>query len=92
LTINILMYFNPKSLKLLLENSGFEVLESLTPGKLDADLVRTKILEGEFDISQQPFLKKVLIDEWEKLGDKFQKFLADNGLSSNMWVVARKII
>jgi 2-polyprenyl-3-methyl-5-hydroxy-6-metoxy-1,4-benzoquinol methylase/ribosomal protein S27E len=87
-----LNYFNPKSLKLLLENSGFEVLESLTPGKLDADLVRTKILEGEFDISQQPFLKKVLIDEWEKLGDKFQKFLADNGLSSNMWVVARKII
>lgn len=86
-----LNYFNPTSLSLLLENNGFEVLESITPGKLDADLVRNKILEGEFDVSQNPFLKKVLIDDWEKLGDKFQQFLADNGLSSNMWIVARKL-
>lgn len=86
-----LNYFNPKSLSLLLENCGFEVLESLTPGKLDADLVRNKILEGEFDVSQNPFLKKVLIDDWDNLGDKFQAFLADNGLSSNMWIIARKL-
>lgn len=85
-----LNYFNPKSLGLLLEKCGFEVLESLTPGKLDADLVRNKIIEGEFDVSQQPFLKRVLIDEWDNLGEKFQQFLADNGLSSNMWIVARK--
>jgi 2-polyprenyl-3-methyl-5-hydroxy-6-metoxy-1,4-benzoquinol methylase len=86
-----LNYFNPQSLSLLLENCGFEVLESLTPGKLDADLIRNKILEGEFDVSQNPFLKKVLIEDWDNLGDKFQEFLADNGLSSNMWIVARKL-
>lgn len=86
-----LNYFNPQSLSLLLENCSFEVLESLTPGKLDADLVRNKILEGEFDVSQNPFLKKVLIEDWDNLGDKFQEFLANNGLSSNMWIVARKL-
>ncbi len=86
-----LNYFNPKSLSLLLENNGFEVLESLTPGKLDADLVRTKILEGELDVKDNPFLMHVLVERWEELGEKFQSFLAENNLSSHMWIVARKI-
>ena len=83
-------YFNPKSLAGLLVQSGLEILESFTPGKLDADLVRNKILAGEFDVTKQPFLRKVLIDEWESLGAPFQDFLVQQGMSSNMWVVARK--
>jgi 2-polyprenyl-3-methyl-5-hydroxy-6-metoxy-1,4-benzoquinol methylase len=85
-----LNYFNPESLAGLLEKCGLEILESFTPGKLDADLVRNKVLAGEFDVSDQPFLKKVLVDEWERLGGAFQEFLIQQGLSSNMWVVARK--
>lgn len=85
-----LNYFNPKSLAGLLAQRGLEMLESFTPGKLDADLVRNKILAGEFDVSRQPFLKKILVDEWEHLGVAFQEFLIQQGLSSNMWVVARK--
>lgn len=85
-----LNYFNPKSLAGLLARRGLEILESFTPGKLDADLVRNKILAGEFDVSKQPFLKRILMDEWEHLGDPFQEFLIQQGLSSNMWVVARK--
>lgn len=85
-----LNYFNPESLSGLLVHCGLEVLESFTPGKLDADLVRNKILTGEFDVSKQPFLKKILVDEWEQLGGAFQEFLVQQGLSSNMWVVARK--
>jgi 2-polyprenyl-3-methyl-5-hydroxy-6-metoxy-1,4-benzoquinol methylase/ribosomal protein S27E len=85
-----LNYFNPKSLAGLIVHCGLEVLESFTPGQLDAELVRSKILAGEFDVSDQPFLKKVLIDEWEFLGAPFQEFLVHRGLSSNMWVVARK--
>jgi hypothetical protein len=65
-------------------------LESFTPGKLDAELVRNKILAGEFDVSEQPFLRKVLIDDWAHLGLPFQEFLVQQGLSSNMWLVARK--
>ena len=53
-------------------------------------LVRNKILAGEFDISTQPFLEKVLVDNWEQLGQSFQEFLVQHGLSSNMWMAARK--
>ena len=86
-----LNYFNQKSIGILLESAGLEVLESSTPGVLDADLVRNKILSGEFDASNQPFLQKVLVDEWDRLGGPFQHFLVEQGLSSNMWVVARKV-
>lgn len=86
-----LNYFNPQSLSGLLEASGFKTLESFTPGKLDADLVRNKVLAGLYDIDDQPFLKKLLIDEWDAQGQAFQDYLVENNLSSNMWLVAQKI-
>lgn len=88
---NHLNYFHPKSIKKLFESCGFEVLEVLTPGKLDAELVRKKILSDELDVSQKPFLQMVLVEHWESAGRPFQKFLADYGLSSHMWVVGRKM-
>lgn len=84
-----LNYFNPASLARLLSSCGLEVLETFTPGKLDAELVRNKVLEGEFDIADQPFLRTVLVDRWDEVGAAFQDFLVTQGLSSNMWVVAR---
>jgi SAM-dependent methyltransferase len=85
-----LNYFHPASLSQLVESCGFEVLEVQTPGKLDAELVRKKALAGQFDLSAQPFLNQLLIDEWERVGAAFQQFLADNMLSSHMWLVAKK--
>ncbi|MBF0282570.1 MAG: class I SAM-dependent methyltransferase [Zetaproteobacteria bacterium] len=85
-----LNYFNPKSLAHLLASCGLEVLETLTPGVLDAELVRKQTLSGAFDLSSQPFLQKVLVDEWEALGESFQDYLITQGLSSNMWIVAKK--
>lgn len=85
-----LNYFNPQSLSILLTNCGYEVLESFTPGKLDAELVRNKVLEGKYDVSGQPFLRQILLDNWEDQGEGFQKYLINQGLSSNMWLVARK--
>lgn len=85
-----LNYFNPVSLSHLVTRCGFNVLEILTPGQLDAELVRKKILSAELDVSSRPFLKQVLIDEWEQTGKSFQNFLTDNLLSSHMWIVARK--
>ncbi|MEI6117581.1 MAG: class I SAM-dependent methyltransferase [Burkholderiales bacterium] len=87
-----LNYFNPGSLATLLQRCGLTVLESFTPGQLDAELVRNKVLANKFDISGQPFLKRVLIDEWDQHGNAFQDFLIAQGLSSNMWIVARKTI
>ena len=86
-----LNYFNPESLSALLKDCGFELLEVITPGKLDAELVRNKILDGSFDIQGQPFLKQVLIDEWEARGAAFQHFISGSGLSSNMWIISRNV-
>jgi 2-polyprenyl-3-methyl-5-hydroxy-6-metoxy-1,4-benzoquinol methylase len=82
--------FNLNSLSLLLESCGFEVLEKRTPGRLDAELVRNKILSEEFDVSNQPFLKQILIDRWSELGPSFQQFLISHDLSSNMMFVAKR--
>lgn len=82
--------FNPKSLSILLKRCGFEVLSTTTPGRLDAEFVRTAILEGRYDVDGQPFLKTVLMDEWETLGWNFQQFLAESGLSAHMWCAAQK--
>ena len=82
--------FNINSLTKLLEDCGFEVIETQTPGKLDAELVRNQIIDGKFDVSNQPFLKHILIDEWESQKESFQNFLSANNLSSNMLLVAKK--
>lgn len=82
--------FNPKSLAVLLERCGFEVLHTLTPGLLDAELVRTALLEGEIPVPHDPFLKQILLDDWDRLGGPFQNFLAENTLSSHLWIAARK--
>lgn len=85
-----LNYFHPESLSLLVARCGLETIEVITPGELDAELVRKKALGGLFDLSRFPFLKRILLDEWDRLGDPFQRFLSDNGLSSHLWLVARK--
>jgi 2-polyprenyl-3-methyl-5-hydroxy-6-metoxy-1,4-benzoquinol methylase len=85
-----LNYFNEASLSAMLGRAGMEVLESFTPGRLDAELVRNQVLGGAFSLAGQPFLQKVLVDEWDRHGAAFQQFLVDRGLSSNLWVVARK--
>jgi 2-polyprenyl-3-methyl-5-hydroxy-6-metoxy-1,4-benzoquinol methylase len=82
--------FNPKSIGILFERAGFSLLDCETPGVLDAEIVRNRILNGSFDLANQPFLQTVLIDRWEELGKSFQRFLQSNQLSSNMWVVAKK--
>ena len=85
-----LNYFNPASLGKLLSQQSMQVLESFTPGRLDAELVRNKVLAGEFSLVGQPFLQSVLIDHWDSRGQAFQNYLVAQGLSSNLWVVARK--
>jgi 2-polyprenyl-3-methyl-5-hydroxy-6-metoxy-1,4-benzoquinol methylase len=82
--------FTPHSLAMLLEDCGFEVLEKQTPGKLDAELVRKQLLTEELATKQHPFLKQLLVDEWEEKGKAFQDFLTQNLLSSNMLLVGRK--
>ena len=85
-----LNYFNPQSLSRLVESHGFCVEEVSTPGKLDAEIVRKKYLDGLFSLEGHPFLQQVLVDEWDTAGALFQKFIAESGQSSHLWLVARK--
>lgn len=85
-----LNYFNPHSLEHLVTTCGFNVLEILTPGKLDAEIVRKQVLKGNYTLDDQSFLHHILIERWDELGLNFQNFLADNRLSSHMWIVASK--
>ena len=87
---NHINYFNIQSLTLLLNACGFEVLEVTTPGSLDAEMVRNSVLSGELDITDNKFLKHVLLDNWGELGESFQKFISMNLLSSHMQIVAKK--
>lgn len=82
--------FNPHSLEALVLAEGFDVVDVQTPGRLDAEFVRTAVLEGRHDVSRDPFLRRVLVEEWDRLGWPFQQFLAEHGLSSHMWLAARK--
>jgi len=82
--------FTPYGLSGLVEGAGLCVLEVTTPGRLDAEFVREAALRGDLDLSGQPLLRRVLVDEWERLGGPFQRFLAEAGLSSHMWLVARR--
>ncbi len=82
-----LNYFTVSSLSRLLTSIGFEVIEALTPGRLDVDIVRNKIQAN--DAPKLPeFLKQLVMNE--AVGEQFQVFLRENQLSSNMMIVARK--
>lgn len=81
--------FNLNSLALLLQSEGFEVVEKLTPGKLDAELVRKQVLANKCNL-ESTFLKTVLVEQFDILGTSFQEFLASQKLSSNMLLVGKK--
>mgnify|MGYP000385923526 CR=1 FL=1 len=85
-----LNYFTPDSLPRLLTRCGLRVVEVLTPGELDADLVRQAALRGEISLNDRPLLREVLLDHWTTLGADFQQFLREQRLSSHLWVIAQK--
>jgi SAM-dependent methyltransferase len=84
-----LNYFNPDSLPKLLKQCGFEVVDVQTPGELDAEIVRNKLINGVVDFSNQYFLRHILTERWDDVANAFQEFLSDNLLSGHMWVTAR---
>ena len=84
-----LNYFNPTSLPLLLKRCELDVIDIQTPGCLDVDIVRNKILADNVGPEFDPFMRHLLTEREPEIRDLFQKFLASNMLSSHMWVTAR---
>lgn len=80
--------FNPLSIRALLRRAGLHVLLCDTPGKLDADIVRRAIQAGELDVPPESLLQHVLVESFEQLGQPFQSFLVDCGMSGNMRITS----
>ena len=85
---NHLNYFNPQSIKILLEKCGFDIIHIETPGVLDLNIVENKVKDG---IKINDKFISFLLRKDDQTKNNFQKFLMYNNLSSNMMVVARKV-
>ena len=84
-------YFNPNSIKKLYDRAGFKIIEIFTPGKLDVDIVINNLQKNKKQIyKNENFITKFILDNKNLIiKKKFQEFLMENNLSSNMWVVAK---
>ena len=80
-----LNFINPKAARILLERTGFSVLETRTPGKLDMD-----ILCKEPALIKDRFWRTFAVQATDQEKQSMQIYLADNGLSSHMLAVAQK--
>lgn len=72
-----------------LTESGFEVIELSTPGRLDVEIVRNA-LESNPEVSIPEFFKYILKNRDERTWHSLQDFLQQNRLSSYVRVAARK--
>jgi len=86
ISLQHLNFFNPHSIKILLQRNNFDIKEVSTPGKLDID-----ILFKNKDLVKDKFLKNLLLFSTDKSRDNLQRFVANNGLSSHMLVIAQKV-
>lgn len=80
-----LNFLNPKSVRILLEHLGLEVIEVKTPGKLDIS-----IMENSRDKLKDRFWRTFV--ESASVGEKnsMQEYLVNAKLSSHMTVLCRK--
>ena len=85
ISLQHLNFFNPKSICILIDRFGLEVLEVNTPGKLDLDILyknREKINDR--------FIRNMISQSTEDSRYLWQNFISDNGLSSHMFVVCQR--
>ena len=81
-----LNFFNPNSIKIILEKNNFEIVKINTPGKLDID-----ILNNNFDNLKDRFWKTFISTASDDKKNAMQIFLSSIGYSSHMEVVCKKI-
>lgn len=81
--------YNIKSIKILLERNGFEVLDIQTPGELDVEMVYKRFVEGKLLIENNPALRFLLEDGYIHR-EEFQNFLQKKLMSSHLKCVVKK--
>jgi cyclopropane fatty-acyl-phospholipid synthase-like methyltransferase len=80
-----LNFLNPRSVQILLERIGFEVLEVTTPGKLDIDI----LVNNQAHI-KDCFWRTFAATATEEIKEQWQSLIASSGFSSHMMVICRK--
>ncbi len=82
ISLQHLNFFNPKSVRSLLERVGLRVLTVETPGKLDLD-----ILLNNKDKIKDRFWRNLLVQVSPDERMDWQKFIVEQGFSSHMFAV-----
>jgi SAM-dependent methyltransferase len=72
----------------LFDRAGLEDVDISTPGQLDVDIVRNAATNDGSVLSEHRFIRALLANEGAATA--FQKFLAENQLSSHVWVIGRR--
>ena len=80
-----LNFFNPNSVKILLEETGYQCVDVSTPGKLDID-----ILVNNKEHVKNRFWKTFLETANENQKQKWQDTITQSGWSSHMMVICKK--
>jgi SAM-dependent methyltransferase len=80
-----LNFFNPRSIRILLQRLGMEVLEVTTPGKLDVDI----LLKNRHLIKDR-FWRTFAGAADEATQQRWQNLLSETGWSSHMLTICRK--
>jgi len=81
--------FSIEGIEILLERSGFEIIELSTPGQLDIEYIKTAI-ERDETLEVPRFISYLIKKRDEDAHRAFQEFLQQFRLSSHLRVVARK--
>lgn len=80
-----LNFFNPHSIRMLLERCGLEPIDVSTPGRLDID-----ILANNYHLIKDHFWKTMISISSDTEKQRWQDFISASGWSSHMMVVCRK--
>lgn len=83
-----LNFFNLNSIRILLEQCGFEVIEATTPGKLDWNIVEESSRRGEIEIDR--FWTQVMESD-EGIREELQNWISRSNFSSHMQIIAKKV-
>ncbi len=85
-----LNFFNPLSIRILLERTGFEVDAISTPGKLDWNIVEEAIKNGKVSFGR--FWDTLAKEGTDASKNELQGWIAKNNFSSHMMVLAKKAL
>ncbi len=76
-----------KGFDILFKRAGLSDIQITTPGQLDVDIVRNFVNKNPEIVKNNKFMQNIL-DDRDK-SELFQDFLAENQLSSHVWVLGK---